>query len=1102
VDPRHGGLSRIGVRLVGRDHLRRDRGPRIDDAFADQRDFRIPVRLESPDLFPEVAVVGLDATLEGGAMRARTSGQAGAARVGRYTRPGRAAITVLALVSSAFGATPISPVAAQPSPSSMGLTSADVPGFSAVDPSVTSYQNPDDDFVKAWRACAAGDPLLSQLDSGQAATVSPVFGQGSDGYGAPQFEVASIVFDASSSVQGGAAFAFLAANGFGSCIARTADANNSAEGFTPTQPSTAEAVACPNLGAQCTAFDVHEVSSLGTGDLTVSGLYEGSAVTVLVTNGVNGAFPDSVRQNLLRVLAARMGTSPAGQATKGSCQLAIGRSTVTALTTAQGASAMGETVSFGGEQNATMAGGIPTHICTWNGPPLNGAGLIGNDSLMLTISDPSSQVGARFAEDEQLSRQDFAHQGFAVAEVGDAAFFSGAQDAEQSLEVLTGERVFVLGLRRADAGQPAAQSVELTLAGYVLAALKLLQSLHPAIPPEAPIVCDLSRPGDVGAGVSAARQAIGAGALDDPGRLVDPIAGALLGPEDPNAGAAGSQYHGDGFWLAGFFDTVAARNADVRSAPDLLTDVLRAYGEASLNEGSYKVEHLDYPDFYASLDCALSSGATSAALSRDLLVQRDFLGLGAANNDNLVVGLVADPAACLGLVEHLAAAELLSDFGTHTSWIDPTAFTVIARLALSSAGPAGTPSQLGGIVPPPYGPWDTGALSPSQAEVLLRAADATKQGNQAMISASQALIAAQMAAMVPQSAGAAVVNGYTVWAQKSAALVLATAVPTAALWANGFAPVDAPSYSSPGSGRPPDVPGWVGATEFGDLGVTAATDTAIKDFAKYLWTIGHGSGAVSAGQYLEGYLNQAEGEVFVALEAQNRVVAPGTGGQAGPADHSVGTEFAPVYVLKVPPGDLIASPDGTVTDLTARALVDSITAAYNGLLLPADLTGTEVNLSNRAAPPVVDASGYAVLVHGAGFAPHTTVTVEGHSSPTGLAQAETDANGAFSVPVSVYQQLSPGRHELIATGLGPGGRPRSLSTAVRIETLASALAQQRRSRHSPAPFLAAVAAAVALGIIGASLAVARRRRHREPPGARPSTGGAGPSGDETPLGAR
>jgi hypothetical protein len=220
--------------------------------------------------------------------------------------------TLLATPGLASGATLVTP-------SAIGLQAEDVPGFAPIAASVETFQDPStDNYVAAFISCAGSDPLLSQLDSGPEATVSQAYGGGetslSSQLGAPAYSAASVVFTDGTAKAAATAYQTLASTAFESCVAQQTDAIDDAQGpGVATSPTTVTALPTPLYGAASVAFDFASTSSLlGINDLNLSLeesiLYSGKVVTMLITTGFQGTFPEATRLSILQTLAYRMET--------------------------------------------------------------------------------------------------------------------------------------------------------------------------------------------------------------------------------------------------------------------------------------------------------------------------------------------------------------------------------------------------------------------------------------------------------------------------------------------------------------------------------------------------------------------------------------------------------------------------------------------------------------------------------------------------------------------------------------------------------------------------------------------------------------------------
>lgn len=210
---------------------------------------------------------------------------------------------------------PLVPAAAQPSVPQVGLEPSEVPGFTPIDRSVQTYQDPSDAGVdQAFISCAGTDPLLSQYDEGGDSSISQVYGQGDNGYGAPALSVASVVFGSSTASEVDGAYAKLASQSFQQCWLTGIDSLNQAQGaVTPTTPSTLSSLSMPALGSAATGYLMHWNLSAGgsplTGEFGVSVVKTGPYVVALFTLAWNSSFPDATRQAILKEFVGRIGGS-------------------------------------------------------------------------------------------------------------------------------------------------------------------------------------------------------------------------------------------------------------------------------------------------------------------------------------------------------------------------------------------------------------------------------------------------------------------------------------------------------------------------------------------------------------------------------------------------------------------------------------------------------------------------------------------------------------------------------------------------------------------------------------------------------------------------
>ncbi|WP_433616368.1 fibronectin type III domain-containing protein [Dactylosporangium sp. CA-139114] len=105
---------------------------------------------------------------------------------------------------------------------------------------------------------------------------------------------------------------------------------------------------------------------------------------------------------------------------------------------------------------------------------------------------------------------------------------------------------------------------------------------------------------------------------------------------------------------------------------------------------------------------------------------------------------------------------------------------------------------------------------------------------------------------------------------------------------------------------------------------------------------------------------------------------------------------------------------------------------------PATVPDTPLTLATDLGPTGTVAPGKRIVVTGRGFAPHSTVTVTVYSTPTVLTTVTADANGDFSVPVTVPADLPAGEHAFVALGTGPDGTAHTLKLALTVQPAAAA----------------------------------------------------------------
>jgi hypothetical protein len=114
-----------------------------------------------------------------------------------------------------------------------------------------------------------------------------------------------------------------------------------------------------------------------------------------------------------------------------------------------------------------------------------------------------------------------------------------------------------------------------------------------------------------------------------------------------------------------------------------------------------------------------------------------------------------------------------------------------------------------------------------------------------------------------------------------------------------------------------------------------------------------------------------------------------------------------------------------------------------------------------------------------GFAAGATVTITLESDPVYLGTATADADGQFSIPVTIPGDATPGAHSVVATGQGASGSPPTIraglmimsgTAGARSEGAAGALA------FTGSDSLPLVWIALALLTVGTAFVLAVRRR--------------------------
>jgi hypothetical protein len=137
-------------------------------------------------------------------------------------------------------------------------------------------------------------------------------------------------------------------------------------------------------------------------------------------------------------------------------------------------------------------------------------------------------------------------------------------------------------------------------------------------------------------------------------------------------------------------------------------------------------------------------------------------------------------------------------------------------------------------------------------------------------------------------------------------------------------------------------------------------------------------------------------------------------------------------------------------------------------------TGTLVLSTNGHGQVPTFTPGALIQLEGGGFADEASVTVAVYSRPTSLAQTVADGSGRVDVEVRLPRDLSPGRHTLVALGVGPEGQGVALTAPIRVAN-ANAAAQLAYTGFDVLTYLAAGIFMVVLGLVLLRTGVMRRR---------------------------
>ncbi|MGK5110402.1 hypothetical protein [Geodermatophilus sp. CPCC 205506] len=141
--------------------------------------------------------------------------------------------------------------------------------------------------------------------------------------------------------------------------------------------------------------------------------------------------------------------------------------------------------------------------------------------------------------------------------------------------------------------------------------------------------------------------------------------------------------------------------------------------------------------------------------------------------------------------------------------------------------------------------------------------------------------------------------------------------------------------------------------------------------------------------------------------------------------------------------------------------------------LPAS-TGTLVMTEGGHASAVHFAPGAEIALRGGGFAAGAAVTVAVYSRPQALLTTKADGSGVIDVSVELPADLAPGRHTLVALGLGPDGTAISLQSPITV-VAANPAAQLAYTGFNVLTYLVAGLALIVVGLVLLRTGLMRRR---------------------------
>lgn len=367
-------------------------------------------------------------------------------------------------------------------PSAVGLQANDVPGYSPVAPTLTTLTSTT--LPAALRQCASGDPLLSQLGTGPAATISGLYGEGEGPFGVPALLVGTAVFTDGSAADAEHAFTLLASPSLQSCWLSTYGTITTAitSGLATLVSASQSALPALALGGnvQSSAFAFDEtVSALGQtvdDSIGITAVHVGTILTVLFTLATDETFPETLRASVARDIAARMGATPTAPVLKltktRACRHAgIPTPATPLLKTAQVDAVLHARSRFVGERTRGSS------LCVWSDTTSSGSATFGGTrpparttTWQVLVDGPLSSADAARTAYESAGAH--ASLTLEVTHLGDAAeFVSGPSFAPSPWLLVRAERYFLRFSSPDAADAPTTSAVLQGLATAVLVRL-------------------------------------------------------------------------------------------------------------------------------------------------------------------------------------------------------------------------------------------------------------------------------------------------------------------------------------------------------------------------------------------------------------------------------------------------------------------------------------------------------------------------------------------------------------------------------------------------------------------------------------------------------